>query len=284
MQWVLIDGDGEPWTPAVYMQIMHGRSADDGDTLDFVVRTTGCALVGWNDGGSSIIKAAPQRTSFLTFAGVVEATESVRSGRVALEWFDPNENEWYSRIFANGSEATGALIDLSLRHGQRSRFLASRYDVASLADNHPLRNLLDLWRSRGGTIDIERDNATLCNLTDSKYLTAVIDDGALRFSALGPGWRVYDSKRWLSHCIGQRVEDQPDYEYGCWVAGQLREALLRDEPTLTNAHVLVHDPTGSRKRRIQYTRLTLPVIDPMGRAQLLSASHINRRVDIAVGP
>jgi len=42
------------------------------------------------------------------------------------------------------------------------------------------------------------------------------------FESFGPAWR--------GKARGLRIEDQPDYEYGCWVQGMFRHVRDTDMP------------------------------------------------------
>ena len=76
-------------------------------------------------------------------------------------------------------------------------------------------------------------------------------------------------------------KNQPDAIYGRFVANGLREAAIRNEPMLNDIDALVRSP-GRKEQRIRYTRLTLPVLGPENDRQLLSATLLDRGIDLRI--
>ena len=98
------------------------------------------------------------------------------------------------------------------------------------------------------------------------------DAGQLKFVEFGrTNWAVYTGDRWTKRCIGQPVQNQPDYEYGVWTANGYRDAMRECVPTLSDMDTVVIDPAVGA-RRLQYKRLTLPFRGPDNTMQLLSTS------------
>lgn len=131
--------------------------------------------------------------------------------------------------------------------------------------------LTEVWRNAHGTLELDHIRGELARHFPT-YLTAYLDDGAMRFGEFSSGWKIYKSRNWLRHCVGKRVEEQPDTAYGHYIASNYRELWDISEPVATEALMHVKDPTGDGHKRLHYTRLALPVTNA-GRRQLLIASY-----------
>lgn len=144
-------------------------------------------------------------------------------------------------------------------------------------------DVVSLWRDRSGQLDIAAAREVLNNKIDAKYSVIARDseNGALRFQEFGPGLVIYSGRGNMSVCLGKAVQDQPDYHYGRWIAEGYRDAILANEPMITDMDVIVTDPLNDDKRRLQYRRLTLPVRVGGNTTALLSAVCVDPRIDLS---
>jgi len=63
--------------------------------------------------------------------------------------------------------------------------------------------------------------------------------------------------QWLSRIRGLRVEDQPDYAYGQWIASMYRKASAKTTPTLEDVDAVIRWPHQPRVS-YRYQRLMVP--------------------------
>jgi hypothetical protein len=239
----------------------------------------GCVL--YKQSGSSIyLRVAPHRLTLEAFAELSDVVNHSGCNRFALSWYG---SAWQDEILPTAKALRTRLASLMMQTRRTSRFHRRHADEASLEPQHYLKSIIALYRANGGVLSLKKHSEDIIRLTDSRYLSTCFDcdKGHIKFAEFGRNWTIYKDERWLTRCIGQRVEDQPDYLYGKWVADTYREAMLRNEPVLQDVDVIVRDPTESgRERRIQYNRLMLPVKGTDGTDQLLSTSCLDLRVDL----
>jgi hypothetical protein len=82
-------------------------------------------------------------------------------------------------------------------------------------------------------------------------------DAIFRF--IGDGFRWTDDTYQLN-AIGQRVENQPDKEYGGWVAEFYKSVATTGQPRYDCVTAAIHQPALGKARTaiIRYERLLLP--------------------------
>ena len=88
----------------------------------------------------------------------------------------------------------------------------------------------------------------------------------------GLGYRIYD-RSYMRTAIGTRIEDDPNVEYGRWVAQGLREAVREQRPLVEDVNAALVGPSG--RRRVSYRRILLPLGDQCGSPAVITASRLN---------
>lgn len=141
---------------------------------------------------------------------------------------------------------------------------------SALAAASPLRILRQLWQH--GVDPGEPGFASACDrLFRGRYiLTERTGSGDLVIREHGGGYIAY-SNAYLSRCVGLRIEDDPDMEYGLWTREAYREALRDWRPLVEDVDVAIH---GAREvgRHVRYQRIIAPLTGRGGSTFLFSAS------------
>ena len=105
-------------------------------------------------------------------------------------------------------------------------------------------------------------------------------DGRLTIMDIGSGFEAL-GKTWQEHARGLPVEQQPDYDYGCWVQGMFRSVQETRRPRLDEVDATVRRPHRNDHIRVRYRRLILPfTCKRRAGACLLSASVVDRTIDL----
>ncbi|HKK29780.1 MAG TPA: hypothetical protein VKA18_05220, partial [Alphaproteobacteria bacterium] len=78
----------------------------------------------------------------------------------------------------------------------------------------------------------------------------------LRFQFFGEGFKFYDEHQKM-RVIGAPLEDQPDREYGRWLAAQYNVVVETGRPSLDYVTARIQPDSGP-SRRSRYERLLLP--------------------------
>jgi hypothetical protein len=170
---------------------------------------------------------------------------------------------WEREILPNAERAFERLHDLySLAHleDHRSseRFSAVRQDHERILSNdeHRLRPILQKWRMAFGQFD----DTVLPFMARHGFLrrTVVVgvqpNDPDPVFRYVGDAFDWLGDRDFAYRAIGEKVTNQPDREYGQWVAEDYRQTALRKLPQLDKVNAALRGRSG----RTVYDRLLLP--------------------------
>ncbi|MGI9426588.1 MAG: hypothetical protein ACR2PA_25650 [Hyphomicrobiaceae bacterium] len=282
MQQLLVDTAGTVWDAHDWrLRRRYGRTAEVRTLIDFLVRNNGFLSVSLSDETAGI-RAAPGSISTVGYLAAGQLIDtSIR--RVGLSWYT---GQWQHEILIGRDAAMKRLMQLMSTHHSRAlgRFLSEPRAVEGIPQTHPHTKLLQLWRAQAGSFQWAKDFEYIHDITDGKFMLVQWSSGApkLVFAAIGKGSEVYQDRGWIDTFSGKRVEDQPDMRFGSWIANSYREALLANEPRVSDIDVIVSDPKHGNEKHLTYSRLTLPVQSTNGNLQLLSASCPSGDIDLRV--
>lgn len=276
---LLIDNNGRAWDAGSWTlrrRFYANRSAIG--FADFLVRNLGYISLSFYD-DSCALRASPARTALPALATAGRLMADAAPTRVTLSWFD---GQWNYELLRGREPAMTRLLTLhgTLAKSDGKRYLDCQRNLTDLPTHHPLGMVLDLWRDSCGSIHLTQHKDALDSCLQAKFamVRCERDTARLIFSHVGRGIVMYD-QAWHEIAEGLRVEDQPDHTYAKWVAGRYREAILSNEPLLSDVDALVWTPLDGLQR-ITYSRLTLPVMTKHGRPSLLSATHLDAAIDL----
>jgi hypothetical protein len=214
----------------------------------------------------------------------VELLEDKPLSRAALMWFDGG---WHDDTFfgSDVGKAKKQLLSLMLSQPRRanSHYVSYPRSIHTMPAKHPHGRLFAYWQSKSGRIDKDKDAEAIYELTSGKFL--VVRDhrnGQLSFSAIGKGLIVYRDISWVTQFQGGPVEEQPDYNYGTWVANGYRDAFANRRPQLADFDAVVRDARNGNSQHHRYSRLLLPITPASGELQLLSAPRADTSIDLSL--
>jgi hypothetical protein len=138
-------------------------------------------------------------------------------------------------------------------------FSRGKISLDRLGPKHPLRTLLE---DAPRLASIVTDPAQMLPppLNDRYILVTEDPRRELRVSDFGCTM-MSRSPRWRSQARGRRIEDQPDWNYGQWVADAYRDACHRGEPLLEEVAAVIEWPELGTFSHA-YWRLIVPRIKP----------------------
>ena len=152
--------------------------------------------------------------------------------------------------------------------------------LSEMRENSKLPKMLSEWSqivSEGSGFDAARFAA--CHLGKRFAIAArVPSDETLRFKMIGGGFGYYGAD-WAVAAIGRRIDDQPDTNYGRWVAETYRAALHSAQPLIDDCDVLI-TPTGGSRARLRIRRIVLPFKNGKSGDVLISGSFHDDKVDL----
>jgi hypothetical protein len=277
---VCITNDGEVIDAARLARRL-GALPPDVDFVNYVVNTMAFAWLDARELGFQVrlqpTKIAPQTEAALYFILLERRPERVL---VSLSLGEACNHKMY----ASGAEAVqGITSAIAAERQKRSRRFRSRSaDFSALRGFPSLQRLLDLYQSSNARLDPVRLEALLSPMLESRFLLAerIQRDDVLLITAVGNGYRAFDN-RWFIRSAGLRLEEQPDVDYGIWLAKGYRAVLDGKAPQTEEVDAVIYRPRRGR-RRFTYRRLMLPFSGAGGRQFLLSTSMPDPSIDLSV--
>jgi hypothetical protein len=268
----LIDHKGTVWTyPAEGLGEAHGYPQPDFDIWSYAIRNLGAVEVAV---GSDLTTVTMR--SATAKATAVEVAEkfltTLNSNPVRLRY---EIGSWIEETCENPEQAAGRMANAlaeSVRDSHRIAFSAKARNLEMLGElrlnrlesnEERLGLIYKKWRLSNGLFDAETpyflvrfgliDRAVIANEAQSSR--------ELVFSHAGVGLNLYDkhdsARAWSFAVVGSRVEDQPDPDYGRWVAQTYRSVLSENRPRFDFIDAVVQPP-AVEPYRTRYDRLLLP--------------------------
>ena len=281
MSLLLVDDQGEVWD-GQSRKLRHAFDSpySGGEFSEYAVANLG--FVALNTYGTSCqVRLRPATVSDRTFRSVCNWLHTSRSERVVLTWLD---DDWTNELLRAGETITNRLEELiaGAKRAKPSDFLSRLLSIDEMAANSPMRELAGNW----GNLSLPAGQRALFELLEktlgNRYVVVKQDSsgGRIVFHELGEGlFSNYETWRYCA--IGAPMEEQPDRQYGRWVASAYREAAERNQPMIAEVDAIVRWPHAGRVR-MRYHRLIVPLQSGSNAGRILGGSLINNRIDLRV--
>jgi hypothetical protein len=283
MRSVIIDDRGEVWDARGRGLARDLHASIGGEELvEYTIRNLGFVAVK-EMGGSLRISLRPAVVSPIAFSALLYWLHDRVVDRVLVSFLD---QEWSHEMLRSRQDAVRKLM-ARIDFGQGTRegdFLQTELPLESLPASSPLRSVLDIWEASDGQFDRERLAPLLERALNGRFVMveASPEKPSLVIKDVGSGL-TKPAEYWLARSIGNRVEDQPDYDYGKWVAGHYRKVVAAGEPSLSDVDAVINWPQHSRQS-FRYRRLVVPFKDADRSTMLLCASLTDPGINLRVKP
>jgi hypothetical protein len=281
MQCVLFDDRGETWdagSPRLAKALQASIASEE--LTAYAVRNLGFVAV--NEEPRSVrIRLRPAVVSPIALSALIYWLHDHHKHRFVLSSLDRN---WSHEVVGERDEVVRRLM-----HGIANRvpdregdFLQRQRPLHQLPRSSPLRAMLNIWSDCNGKYDLERLRPLLEKALEGRFVLVEAPFGAsnLVIKDIGSGLRK-PAGQWLARSIGLRVEDQPDYAYGRWVARSYRSVIDSGEPDLRDVDAVISWPQQSRQS-FRYRRLLLPFKTADNSAVLLGATLVDPSINLRV--
>jgi hypothetical protein len=281
MQSLLFDDRGETWDAKSRSLAEALQASLSGDELSkYVVRNLGFIAATEND-GSVRVRLRPAVVSPAALSALLYWLYDQTIERVLISWL---EGEWSHELVRSCEEAVTALL-ARVRFTATDRegdFLNQQRPLHDLPDTSPLRAVLNAWAECDGAYDRERLLPVLRNATNGRFflVEATTSSPSILIRDIGTGFGG-DAGYWLGRTVGHRVEDQPDYAYGKWLAEVYGKVVKTRAPSLDDVDAVITWPQQPRIS-YRYRRLVLPFETRRDSTLLLSATLIDPAIDLRV--
>jgi len=283
MRAVLFDDRGDTWDAA------SRRLADDlhasihgEELLEYAIRNLGFVAVK-ELRGSLRISLRPAVVSPIAFSALLYWLHDREADRVLISFYD---RVWSHEMLRSRTDAVRRLMAL-VEFGVGARdddFLHEELSLESLPDTSPLHGVLVMWSESNGKYDRERLAPLLEGRLNGRFVLveASPTQPALVLKGVGGGLSK-PAEYWLARSIGHRVEDQPDYDYGKWIAKFYRKVIAKGAPSLSDVDAVIKWPEHSRQS-FRYRRLVLPFAGEGSSTMLLGASLADPDINLRAKP
>lgn len=254
-QWVIADS-------AEFLAAL-GDPHPDYDASLFAVKNLGFIKFQMLDGSVVEIELHPRNVRLPALLAVQQQLLSSRAKLFRIKYL---ETSWQSEITSSSERAITRLAELcapTFAPRSTERFLVEPRDYSRLFDNteSPLRPMVQKWRMSFGHFDPTVISFAIKHQLLSRMMIVAVkpraSDAIFRFIGDGFSWTDHN---YQLNAIGQRVENQPDKEYGGWVAEFYRSVASTGQPRYDCVTAAIQQPTAGKERSgvIRYERLLLP--------------------------
>jgi hypothetical protein len=281
MRSVIFDDRGELWD-ARSRRLADDLNASIGgeELVDYSIRNLGF-VAAKEMGGSLRISLRPAVVSPIAFSALLYWLHDRTVDRVLVSFLD---RDWSHEMLRSRQDAVRKLM-ARIDFGQGARdgdFLQQDLPLETLSPASPLRGVLDAWSACGGKFDRARMAPLLAKALNGRYVLveASPEKPSLVIKDVGGGL-TKPAEYWLTRSIGNRVEDQPDYEYGKWIASYYRQVVSTGQPCLSNVDAVINWPQHSR-RSFRYQRLVVPFAGEGNSTTLMAASLVDPAINLRV--
>jgi len=273
-----IDNQGQVWRSdaAERRSLRDRRRPDVGESETPTGTPQGAVHVTRSRRGCRI-RIRPADATDAALAALAYHLADDRPARVILSWYD---GTWHDALFSEWSQVLARLFALAAGARGRDAFRHTPRPIGAVVRHPPLARLLARWHSLRRRFDRPSLEPLLRDDLGGRYIIveARPDRPDLTVRAFGDGFVVYDDD-WVRTAPGLRLQDQPDYAYGTWVAEAYRAALTADAPRLDDVDAVIAMPRVGAIR-FRYRRLILPFRTARHAAWLVGASVIDPTLDL----
>lgn len=252
------------------------------DFVDYAIKNLGFVGVTRRGSSAATIRLRPQTVAPMAFARLIHWLSEERFARMLVSTY--RLGGWQHALHGStlaAYRAITAAMRTADRDGNFDQDVLSRpASISSLQGDNPLRAALEYWRSVGGDWGNGERLAELGKILSDRYVLFELRAGG-EFVVREFGDGLPDcAVAWLRWAVGQRVQDQPDKQYGWSCALAYEASVQRGEPALQDVDAYVQWWKRERERR-RYKRLLLPFAAGNSLpTYLLSASVADPSIDL----
>src|SRR5271166_285346 len=276
-QWVIEDS-------AEFLAAL-GDPDPDYDAASFAVKNLGFIKFQIFDSSIIEIELHPQNTELPALLAVQQQLFATRVKLFRIKYFDTS---WKSEILPSSESAVSRLAELcspKFAPAGEEKFVVEPQDFSRLfnAEESPLHLLAQKWRMSFGHFDPSVISfAIKKDLLSRLIIVGVKPRGAEPiFRFIGDGHTNWLDGNYHLHAIGEKVEDQPDKNYGQWVSQFYKSVASTGQPRYDYVTAAIERPPGTFTTR--YERLLLPWKTPSDEV-LVTLSSRGLRGDAGVKP
>jgi hypothetical protein len=267
----LITSDGD-WLVAGSKEVEAtvGYDDPDFDLTAFAVRNLGFIQVSWASPSKVRLRLHPDQVAPGAVQSLKSRRETFGAAGVELGWLS---DSWQTEDFPDAPSAL-ARVDTLTRPVMLERYRALPQDLSALeaSSGHPLKLLLQKWRVSFHRFSDSVMPFAMQHGIFSRMMIIGVRKTAPEptFRFIGDGFASLYGEAFPVNAVGDKIENQPDKEYGAWVRPFYAEVASSGTPRLD-----LVDAVGRQFTRgpwLRYQRLLLPWETPSGEVFVTLAS------------
>ena len=239
-----------------------GDPAPDYDGSLFAVKNLGFIRFQILEGSIIEIELHPRNVELPALLAVQQQLQSVRCKLYRIKHFD---TEWLSEITSSSESAIARLSELcapAFAISINKRFLVQTSEFSNLfkGEESPLKLMAQKWRSSFANFDPSLISFAVHHQLLSRMMIVGVrphrGDAVFRFIGDGFNWLEND---YQLYAVGERIENQPDKDYGAWVAQFYRSVAENRQPRYDIVTASIQTGAGREGFFLtRYERLLLP--------------------------
>jgi hypothetical protein len=239
-----------------------GDSRPDYDATAFAVKNLGFVKFQVHEQSLIEIELHPYTVGLPALLAVQQQLLMSKVRLFRIRYFDTT---WQSEIMPGAELAVTRLSELcapKFAPSAEERFFVEPQDYAKLFDGSdgPLQLLAQKWRMLFGHFDPSVISFAIKQQLLSRLMifgvTPGVSDPVFRFIGDGFKWL---HEEYQFYGVGEKVENQPDKEYGNWVAGFYKSVASTGQPRYDLVSAKIQPPPGQQGLFVsRYERLLLP--------------------------
>lgn len=279
MSLLMIDDQGEIWRgDSRQLRVAFDSPYSGGEFCEYAVKNLGFVAINLY-GLSCQVRLRPKFVGEKTFKALRDWLRRGKMQRVVMSVFD---KEWRDEL-VHARQIEGRLEALlpASSPARPGDFLSKPMPVESLEARPKLRDVVASWPYLAENYDLETLLKVVRSIFDDRFVVVSKSeaDNRLVFAEIGQKlFSPYDT--WRSCAVGAPIEEQPDRNYGRWIADTYNRASSVRSPQNDAVDSLVRLPAG--RSRFCYRRLIFPLPARSAGQLLIGGSILDPTIDLRV--
>jgi len=280
MSVILIDDQGELWRgDSRQLREAFDSPFSGGEFVEYAIKNLG--FIALNSYGTSC--QLRLRPGFATAKAIMSARDWLLHTKVARVVLTTFEGGWRDELL-QPTKVEGRLDGMleSTVSQRPDDLLRAPLTAAALEARAEVMDIIEGWPHLLSTYEAATLTRLLRTVFGDRFVVVRKADGADRFvfqeigATMFPG---YDP--WRTCAIGAPLEEQPDRNYGRWVAKVYREAIETGEPRVEAVDAIMRCPVRGRSR-FRYKRLIFPLPQSSTGPLLVGGSFTDTSIDLRI--
>ncbi len=222
------------------------------------------------------VRWRPEGLAAATLAGLVQWLSDQPDQKVVISRLG---DKWSHTVAPSCTAAITALLDIHAAISKRRRRFYRQRRRLEEATEPRFSGTLAFVSEHRRVLDLAGLAAISDSLFTGRFLLLRQVASRLLVQKVGGGFLTIDP-HWSERGNEIEVEDQPDLDYGRWIADAYWAASRTGEPVLDDVDAEVETGPGV-VHRLRYRRLIVPAVDPAGTKLLLCTSEADGHIDLA---